>query len=417
MTQPNPYIFAICNQIERKLSFKIKDIASATSFADLLACQKLHVSTHTIARLFGVVRPFRSPYKETLNILANYLEYRNWEDFCDNQTNIPFDTNYFLTEASDGFSLAVLQSALVNEDLDSLKTIFKNVKNNESKAIIFSAAELIGLHIRTSKSQTALLKFLAENSMGHLFFYECFVDEDNINNYFSDALVHYYLPKVTNNYRLLFAYGYFISQKAYKEQIASEYIDKFLEVTKIISKEKCHFHEISRWLECLILIDGLTGILENTWELHVNQILESYHFFKNDYEKAWVLVRPMKALIQFNCKTKLFNHLAFNTAVDYLIKNQRAGYYSVALYTIQLYWLCKETYFKSKVIYTPFRISNTLFQNESDEKLSVEFAVASLFATGDNKKIIDKNLKTFCKEKGTIWVMKMLDYYFSNSKS
>ena len=409
MTQPNPYILSICNQIERKLGFRIKNIASAKSYSDSLAFQKLYVSSHTIARLFGVVKPFRTPYKETLNILANYLDYTNWEDFCDNQTNIPFDTNYFLTESSDGFSLAVLQSALVNEDLNSLKTIFKNVKNNESKAIIFSAAELIGLHVRTSKNQEVLLKFLAENSLGHLFFYECFVDEDNNDNYFYDALINYYLPKATNNYRLLFAYGYFISQKAYKEQIASEYISQFVEITKIISKEKCHFHEISRWLECLILIDGLTGILEDTWEQHINQILESFNFFKNDYEKAWVLVRPIKALIQFNCKHKLFNHLEFNTAVDYVIKNQRAGYYSVALYSIQLYWLCKETYFKSKVIYTPFRISNTLFQNESDEKLSVEFAIASLFATGDNKKIIDKNLDVFCKEKGTLWVLKLIN--------
>ena len=408
MTQPNPYIQSICNQIERKLGFRIKNIASAKSFSDSLAIQKLYVSSHTIARLFGVVKPFRTPYKETLNILANYLDYCNWEDFCENQTNIPFDTNYFLTEASDGFSLAVLQSALVNEDLNSLKTIFKNVKDNESKAIVFSAAELIGLHVRTSKNQEALLKFLAENSMGHLFFYECFVDEDNVDNYFYDALIHYYLPKVTNNYRLLFALGYIISQKAYKEQVASEYIPHFIEITQIISKEKCHFHEISRWLECSILIDGFNGVLEDTLELHVNQILESYSFFRNDYEKAWVLARPIKALIQFNCKNKLFNHFEFNTAVDYVIKNQRVGYYSVALYTIQLYWLCKEIYFKSKIIYTPFRISNTLFQNESDEKLSVEFAIASLFATGDNKKIIDKNLKKFCKEKGTTWVLKLI---------
>ena len=34
--------------------------------------------------------------------------------------NIPFDPNYILTEASDGFSLAVLHLALATEDLDAL---------------------------------------------------------------------------------------------------------------------------------------------------------------------------------------------------------------------------------------------------------------------------------------------------------
>ena len=90
---------------------------------------------------------------------------------------------------------------------------------------------------------------------------------------------------MTNNYRFLFAFGYLISQKAYKEHIASEYIPKFEEVIKSLKKEKCHFHEISRWLECLILIDGFNNVLEDSLDLHINQILESFNFFKDDYEK------------------------------------------------------------------------------------------------------------------------------------
>jgi hypothetical protein len=35
--------------------------------------------------------------------------------------------------------------------------------------------------------------------------------------------------------------------------------------------------------------------------------------------------------------------------------------------------------------------------------------VASLFATGQNKKIIDENLKSFCKEKGATWILKLMD--------
>ena len=80
----------------------------------------------------------------------------------------------------------------------------------------------------------------------------------------------------------------------------------------------------------------------------------------------------------------------------------------MSLYVIQLYWIYKSKYFKNKIIYTPFRISYALFESDSNEKIAIELATASIFATGDNKKIIDKNLKTFCKEKGTMWVMKML---------
>ena len=65
-------------------------------------------------------------------------------------------------------------------------------------------------------------------------------------------------------------------------------------------------------------------------------------------------------------------------------------------------------YFESKIIYNPFRIHDILFQNESNEKTAIEFAVASLFATGENKSILASNLKGYCEEKGVHWVLKML---------
>jgi hypothetical protein len=65
-------------------------------------------------------------------------------------------------------------------------------------------------------------------------------------------------------------------------------------------------------------------------------------------------------------------------------------------------------YFKSKIIYNPFRIHNVLFQNESNEKTAIEFAVASLFATGENNSILDSNLKGYCEGKGVNWVMRLV---------
>jgi hypothetical protein len=65
-------------------------------------------------------------------------------------------------------------------------------------------------------------------------------------------------------------------------------------------------------------------------------------------------------------------------------------------------------HFNSKTIYTPFRIHNILFQNESNEKNAIEFAMASLFATGMNKDISTANLKQYCEAKGVKWVMRLL---------
>jgi hypothetical protein len=408
MNQPNPYLIALCNQLEIQLGFKIKNIANAQKCSEVLALEKLYISQHTIARLFGVVKPFRTPYKDTLNVIARYLNYTDWEEYCNNQTNIPFDPNYFLTEASDGFSLAVLQLALANEDFKALQLVSEKAKENKNEAILFTAAELIGAYVRKSKKQKELLQLLADSSIGHRFFYECYVDEDNENNYFSDALVNYYLPNITNDYRKLYVYCFLISQSAHKEQKTSYYCKEFIALTTQLDKSKSHFHERSRWIECLILIDGFNNVIQNTWKIHVQEIIEiSIGLGLN--EKAWLLSRSLKALLLFGFKEELFNCKEWNEIVDNLIKNQTKELHSIALYALQLYWISKSMYLKSKTIYTPFRIHNILFQNESNEKTAIEFAVASLFASGENKIIITRNLKKFCEAKGVLWVMKILD--------
>ncbi|MFC6875896.1 hypothetical protein ACFQZF_06065 [Flavobacterium myungsuense] len=407
MNQLDPYLIALCKQFEIQLGFKIKNIANAEKCSQILALEKLFISPHTIARMYGVVKPFRTPYKDTLNVIARYLNYTDWEDYCNSQTNIPFDPNYFLTEASDGFSLAVLQLALANEDFKALQIVLEKAKENKNEAILFTAAEQIGAYVRKNKKQKELLQLLADSSIGHLFFYECYVDEDNENNYFSDALVNYYLPNITNDYRKLYVYCFLISQSAHKEQKASDYSKEFIALTTQLNKSKCHFQELSRWMECQILIDGYNGILRYTWQFHVAEliVLSTGLGFN---EKAWLLSRSLKALIIFGFKEELFHHEELNNHIDEIIRQQKKEFHSIALYVLQLYWICKSLYFNSKKVYNPFRIHNILFQNESNEKTAIEFAVASLFASGENKNIITRNLKSFCEAKGVHWVMKML---------
>ena len=408
MIQPSLYIITICNQVETQLGFKIKNIADAHNASAQMAVLKLHISPHTIARLYGVVKPFRTPYKDTLNILARFVNYHDWEDFCDNQTNIPFDPNFFLTEASDGFSLAMLQLTLANEDFEALPVVLAKAKYNDDETIRFTAAELIGAYIRKSNKQKELLQLMAESTIGHLFYYECYVDEDNEGNYFSNALLHHYLPNVTNDYRRLYVYCFVMSQTAHKEQKLSPYYKDFQKLTAKLDRKNCHFHELYRWMECQILIDGYNGVLQNTWKLHVAELIAlSAGCHAN--EKAWLFSRSLKALLLFGFKEELFNNDELNNIIDALIKNQKKELHSIALYVLQLYWISKSMYFESKMIYNPFRIHNILFQNESNEKTAIEFAVASLFATGENKNILDSNLKGYCEEKGVNWVLKLTD--------
>jgi hypothetical protein len=300
-----------------------------------------------------------------------------------------------------------LELALAVEDFKALKLILEKAKANENQAILFTAAELIGAYIRKSKKQKQLLQLLADSSIGHLFFYECYVDEDNEGNYFSNALLYHYLPNVTNENRRLYVYCFIISQTAHKEQKLSPHYKECLKLTVQLDKNNCHFHELSRWIECLIIIDGYNGILQNTWRNHLIELV-ALSVGYNSNEKAWLISRSLKALLLFGFKEELFNHEELNMTIDLLIKNQKKEMHSIALYVLQLYWISKSMYFESKMIYNPFRIHNILFQNESNEKTAIEFAVASLFANGENESILASNLKVYCEEKGVNWLLRLV---------
>ncbi len=408
MNLTNPYLISLCSQIEQQLNFKINHISDSKKCCVILEENKIKISSHTISRLFGLIKPYRSPYKSTLNLLSQYVNYSNWEDFCISQTNIPFDPNYFLTEATDGFSLSILQLTLVNEDFDSLKIILEKSKGSTDRTTLFTAAEMIGRYVRISNKQNELLEILSKIGVGQLYFYECFVDENNLNNYFSDALIRFYLPQITDDYKKLYVYCFDISQKANKELKPSNSIPLFEELIVSLDKNKCHFHELSRWLECLILIDGFNGNLQNTWEEHLNRVLNKSKLYCH-YESCWIISRSLKALLLFDLKNEILIHKEFNDYIDLLMINQKKDNHYMSLYVIQLYWIYKSKYFKNKIIYTPFRISYALFESDSNEKIAIELATASIFATGDNKKIMKKNLKSFCNKIGAIWLLKLID--------
>jgi hypothetical protein len=194
---------------------------------------------------------------------------------------------------------------------------------------------------------------------------------------------------------------------ANKELKQSECIPLFEKLVYSLDKKKCHYHELSRWLECSILIDGFNGVLHQTWKKHILEILENAKLF--DYlESCWIISRSLKALILFDLKNEIVHDLDFNEFIDRLILFQKKESHSIALYTLQLYWIYKSNYLKSKIVYSPFRIDTLLFQNESEEKTVIELATASIFASGVNKIIMDVNLKSYCNKIGANWVIKLL---------
>jgi hypothetical protein len=63
---------------------------------------------------------------------------------------------------------------------------------------------------------------------------------------------------------------------------------------------------------------------------------------------------------------------------------------------------------QKKQLYAPFRIHSTWFQNEGNEKKAIEFGISFLFASGENKTIIQRNLSEFCRKTANEWVTQLI---------
>ena len=57
-----------------------------------------HIATNTLKRLWGYIDGYNTSRRFTLNVLARYVGYRDWDDFCRNLSNTAasqiFDSHY-----------------------------------------------------------------------------------------------------------------------------------------------------------------------------------------------------------------------------------------------------------------------------------------------------------------------------------
>ena len=394
------FIQKICKQIETAVNRSIKGFPDAIWLSDLFKQKRIPVSASTFARLYGLTITSSKPYLSTLDNLAKFLEYDNWENYVEDQTNHHFSANHFLTEEAKGFSQSVLEMALHLQRYDTVQMLLEKYTYFENNPVHFSTANLIGKYVKKNDYDEALLIVLANSKAGRSLFYECFVDEENGS--FSEALLNYYLPKVTTKQDIFFVYGYLLAQKGYSGSIEKSLKKKYQELLSNLDIKKLHYHLLSRYFECNILIDGL----ENKLQSKVINYLDSISNYAISINKnEWLLARNIRVLLHFGFKKELLNHILFNEIVNTTIMKKSQNKKSAALYIIQLYWLYSNK--EDTIAYQPFHLSIDYLQGNSIERIAIESATASLYSKGKTKKQIEENLKQFCTNAKMKWIINL----------
>jgi hypothetical protein len=348
--------------IERKAGFAIKTIVDAQKLSDLILISGLNISTHTLARFFGLMKPERKHYRYTLDLIAEFLGYRNFDECEHYYLNKEDFSNILL--ANNSFPLQEMELYLVTDDLDEIESLLKTYTVEETEPFEFLISRKIGYHVRNSTKKSELLTLLSNYELGRKIYFETYVDEDDQQQFYSKALKELYLPKVKDFGKQLFAKTFFDVQQIYSNNAAEVNLNIF----NIDRKSLTHPHELSRFWEYYFLIKipkGKKKDLYSKLDLLLDEADQLYDFYR-----CWMYSRTIRAFAYHGQLDLLKSHPVFVESCIKTIQKGDVSTNSIALLFIQSF-LIRYSDTKAQlpgIITMPFH----QFTNESQNKVLLE---------------------------------------------
>jgi hypothetical protein len=349
--------------IESKVGFKIKTLFDAQQLADVMLASRIAISTHTLARFFGVLKPERKHYRYTLDLLSNFLGYKDFYEWEQYSVNFNKLGNKLLV--GNDFPLQELELFLISDALEDIESILQKYSLAEVEPYRYIISSILGFYVRNSTRQKELLTLLSKYDLGRSLYFETYVDEDNQNGFFSKALKELYLPQKSELGKILFANSFYDTQQIYsgKEPVIDNNI---LNIDK--NSIQLHTHELSRFWEYYFLVKipqlNQSELLKKLDELLLD--LED----KNYEEASWILSRPIRAFAFHQQLEILKKHQQFMDQCIRVLKYEGEFLNSVGSLIIQTL-LITAPQFKSADL--QIKTTPSLdFNNESHNKVLLE---------------------------------------------
>jgi hypothetical protein len=252
-----------------------------------------------------------------------------------------------------------------------------------------------------------MLNELNQIDNGRWLFYESFVDEDDKNNYYSSALKNYFQFSNSKPGNQLFLECFLASKAIYSNQSAD--LSKFdLIGIKEFPLHDLHFHEISRLYEIQLLLDFQNKLLPKKLIQHLDKICTTSSLLVH-HDACWILARSLKALAFAGQLKKAMTYSPFKQLVFERFQTCTNKIESIAELIIQF---VGHAYFvknqKIEAQFPPSKIA-VKHDNETNARILIEAATASLYATNSVKSILDTNIHSFAKQTGQTWVFELLE--------
>jgi hypothetical protein len=399
------YIRELKKQLENASNLSILEFNDCKQLSALLNEKGLAVSAHTFARLFGVLKENHRPYTSTLNLICEFLGYASYSLFC---AEIRNNMEYALSAPNEVFhtgpySFIALELAIINNDWENVTKILDDF--NTSSPLKNELVMFLGNLVRNHPHQKEFLQQLTRSENGKWLFFESYVDEDDRNNYYSNALKYYYQNVSTKPGNQLFLNCFLASKAIYQQQSYPEFTFFYQDFDQL---QGLHFHEISRLFELQILIDFEQNNLSKTLLVHLDKICSTCSSYLH-YDACWILARSIKALAFAGMLKKAITYSPFRQLIFERFQSTQSKIESIGELIIQLVGhvlFVKEQ--RNELYFPPSKIE-VKHDNETNARILIESATAQLYAPDSVKTILDKNIYSFAKNTGQTWVFDLLN--------
>jgi len=175
------------NEIHETLGKKIKTAGDCLRLSmDISNKISITVNSNTLRRFFGLVKTDYSPSSTTLDILSKYCGFNSFDEFI----------NLKIKKASlYDQNVGIYEESILNHFI----SLFKNtpVKEYDDPTFYFLVKEIIIFLQRHPELIDKFQKAVAKTNNGQNFYYEQFINMDNLNSFYGKGLKYYLMEKKT----------------------------------------------------------------------------------------------------------------------------------------------------------------------------------------------------------------------------
>ena len=178
--------------LEQRVGFTINSIQRCKQLDAWLKEYNIFISYSTLSRIFGFNKNGVLPRQRTLDLLCSVIGHSNYESFITSE--LPF-IPHVLYKTENSFHLDfLLDSGLYREAVDFFLDCIS--KNNNTSYLALALGKALYQRQTSVKKE---LRLLAENPLGRKYFYQHYIDEDDLTlGYFHSLDEHFSIGANTN---------------------------------------------------------------------------------------------------------------------------------------------------------------------------------------------------------------------------